>query len=102
VDIADRGRGAPTACRDIYGMPEHFCLRALESGTSEPAASPNDRCPAAVKPPEASAFAAPASALLDVVETAKQRRESQLDQCCYGWCSQVPSGTVLKSHPKTK
>lgn len=102
VELADPSRAAQPACRDAYGMPESFCLRELETGTTEPAASPYDRCPLAVKPPEASSFSAPASALLNVQQTAQARRDSKLAKCCYGWCSKAPSGTMLKAHPKTK
>jgi len=78
-------------------------MRELEGGTSQPAASPFDRCPVALKPPEVVAFAAPPSALLDAAQTNQRRRDKQLAECCYGWCSKAPSGTVLKeSHPKIK
>ena len=99
--VADPSKAAPMQCRDTYGMQEHFCLRELES-TSAPAPRPYDRCPVAVKPPEQSSFSAPASALIDVASTAKQRDETKLADCCYSWCSKVPAGTVLKGHPKTK
>jgi hypothetical protein len=102
VDVADPSRAAPAACRDAYGMPETFCMREIETETSEPAAAPYGRCAAAVKPPDVSAFSAPASALLDVPQTTQRRQDTKLPECCYGWCSKAPSGTVLKSHPKTK
>jgi hypothetical protein len=102
VEVADPGQAAVAQCRDAYGLHENFCLRELESGTSEPAPSPYDRCPLAVKPPEISAFSAPASALIDVAETSQRRQSTKLAECCYGWCSKAPSGTVLKGQPKTK
>jgi hypothetical protein len=102
VDIAQASQAAPAACRDAYGMHENFCLRELEAGTTEPAASPYDHCPLALKPPQDSSFAVPASALLDVAKTTQTRQESKLAECCYGWCSKVPSGTMLKAHPKIK
>jgi hypothetical protein len=102
VEIADPGRAAPAACRDAYGLPENFCMRELEGGTSEPAAAPYDRCPVAVKPPEASAFSSPASAGIDFAQTTKKRQETKLADCCYAWCSKEPAGTVMKPHPKIK
>jgi hypothetical protein len=102
VDVADPSRAAQPVCRDAYGIQESFCLRELENGTSEPATSPYDRCPLALKPPEASSFSAPASVLLDVTQTTQARRDSKLAECCYGWCSKAPAGTMLKAHPKTR
>ena len=103
VELADPNLAAPAACRDASGLHEGFCMRELEGGTSQPAASPFDRCPVALKPPEVVAFAAPPSALLDAAQTNQRRRDKQLAECCYGWCSKAPSGTVLKeSHPKIK
>jgi hypothetical protein len=102
VQVADPAQAAPAQCRDAYGMHENFCLRELEGGTSEPAPSPYDRCPIAVRPPEASAFSAPASALIDMAQTTQRRQDTKLAECCYGWCSKAPAGTMLKSHPKTK
>ena len=102
IDVADPQQAAPPACRDAYGWRESFCLREPETGTSAPAASPYGRCPAAVKPPENSSFAAPRSALLDVLQTAQRRRETKLSDCCYGWCSKAPPGTVIKNQPKIR
>ncbi len=104
VKVADPSTAAPTACRDSYGLAQKFCMREPEGGTSAPAGSPFDRCPVAVKPPESVAFASPSSALLDANETSQRRRDVLLADCCYGWCSQIPAGTVLKpsAHPKIK
>ena len=103
VNVADPRKAAPLACQDSNGLHESFCMRELEGGTSTPAQSPYDHCPVAVKPPEVVAFAAPKAALLDVAQTEQRRRELQLADCCYGWCSVPPSGTVLKAaHPKIK
>jgi hypothetical protein len=103
VKVADAGQAAPMACRDSSGLRESFCMRELEGGTSTPSASPYGHCPVAVKPPEVVAFSAPSSALLDVAETSQRRRDLQLPECCYGWCSVPPAGTVLEaSHPKIK
>jgi len=104
VKVADPGLASPEACRDANGLRESFCMRELEGGTSLPAPNPFDRCPAALKPPENVAFSAPNSALFDVSRTAQRRRDMQLADCCYGWCSITPAGTVLKTstQPKTK
>jgi hypothetical protein len=103
VKVADASQAAPVACRDSNGLHEGFCMRELEGGTSTPSASPYTRCPVAVKPPEVVAFSAPSSALLDAAQTGQRRRDMQLPECCYGWCSVPPAGTVLKvSHPKIK
>lgn len=103
VKVADPSHAAPSTCQDSSGLHESFCMRELESGTSAPAPSPYERCPIAVKPPEVVAFAAPGAALLDVAQTGQRRRELQLADCCYAWCSVPPSGTVLKpTHPKIK
>jgi hypothetical protein len=102
VKVADPSLASPAACRDANGLRESFCMRELEGGTTGPAPSPFDRCPAAVKPPDVVAFAAPNSALFDVAQTAQRRRDKQLADCCYGWCSIAPAGTVLKAQPKIK
>jgi len=102
VTLADASKATPIACHDSEGLAQQFCMRELESGSSQPAASPFNKCPAAIKPPEVVAFSVPTSASLDVTETAKRRHDTLLADCCYGWCSKVPSGTVLKAHPKTK
>ena len=99
VKVADPSQASAAACRDINGMHESFCMRELEGGTSLPAQTPFDRCPAALKPPEVVAFSAPNSALFDVSQTAQRRRDLQLADCCYGWCSITPAGTVLKTSP---
>jgi hypothetical protein len=103
VQIADPSLASPAACRDANGLRESFCMRELEGGTSLPGQSPFERCPAALKPPEVASFSAPNAALLDASQTAQRRRDKQLAECCYGWCSIAPSGTVLKtSQPKIK
>jgi hypothetical protein len=103
VTIADPNQAAPNACSDSSGFHESICLRELEGGTSLPASRPFEGCPLAIKPPEVLSFSAPSSALLDAEQTAQRRRDVQLAECCYGWCSKTPAGTVLKSaHPKIK
>jgi hypothetical protein len=101
--VADPSIAAPVACQGLSEMHWGFCMRELEGGTSVPSASPYERCPAAVTPPEAVAFSAPPSAALDWAETGRRRQEKQLAECCYGWCTRMPAGTVLKSsQPKIK
>jgi len=102
IEIADPSRAAPRQCRTADVIYENFCLREPETGTSQPASGAFDRCPVAVKPPEISAFSAPASALLDVAQTTKRRADIKLPECCYSWCSKAPAKTVLKAQPKTK
>ncbi len=102
VKPASVSSAAPADCRDSAGLREGFCMREPEGGTSAPAASPFEHCPSALAPPEVVAFAAPASARLDVAQTTQRRRETLLADCCYGWCSSTPVGTVLGAHPKTK
>jgi len=102
VSLSDPGKAAPQQCRDAYGMRESFCMRELEGGTTEPFNEPFERCPAAVKPPEVAVFAAPTSALLDSSATAQRRQDTRLPDCCYGWCSKAPPGTMLKTHPKMR
>jgi hypothetical protein len=102
IDVSDPSLASAAACRDVNALHESFCMRELEAGTSLPAPNPFGRCPAAIKPPEVSAFSAPTSALFDVSRTAQRRRDKQLADCCYGWCSITPAGTVLKSQPKIK
>jgi len=102
VALSEIGKAAPSQCRDAYGMHESFCMRELEGGTSEPFNEPFGRCPAAVKPPEEEVFSAPASAALDAAATTQRRQDTRLPECCYGWCSKAPPGTMLKTHPKTR
>jgi hypothetical protein len=101
VAIAPASGAKPQACADRYAMPETFIMRETESGTSEPAAAPFDRCPSAIKPPESGAFAVPEAALLNPVETATRRQQIRLADCVYTWCSKAPVGTVL-TQPKTR
>ena len=103
VEIADPALASPAACRDANGLRESFCMRELEGGTSLPAPSPYERCPAALEPPEVASFSAPKSALLEASQTAQRRRDKQLADCCYAWCSIAPAGTVLKTpQPKIR
>lgn len=104
VPLGDPNRAAEASCTDSLGLPESFCMRELESGSSSPAASPYEHCPVAVKPPELLSFSAPSSALLDLSRTAKRRQDMGLADCCYAWCSQAPAGSVSKkkAQPKTK
>lgn len=102
VKVANPAQAASASCRGTEEMHEGFCMREMETGTSLPGQSPFERCPLAVTPPAAVAFLPPPSALLDVSETDRRRREKQLAECCYGWCSRTPAGTVLNSRPQPK
>lgn len=83
-------------CREPLAFRESTCIAALESGTNGGiAASPYNACPAAIRPPAATAFSVPAGALFDARLTAA-RRKAQEALCCYGWCSQAPPGTALE------
>jgi hypothetical protein len=83
-------------CREPLAFHESTCIAALESGTSGgTAASPYSACPAAIRPPAATAFSVPRGALFDVKLTAA-RRKSQEPLCCYGWCSLAPPGSSLE------
>jgi hypothetical protein len=101
VTLASPSSAKPAACSDRNALPESFCMREPETGTSASAASPFDHCPAAVRPPEAGAFAVPEAALLNSTATATRRQQTRLSDCCYTWCSKAPVGTVL-TQPKTR
>jgi len=89
-------------CSDQNAMQEHYCMVEPEAGVSDSAASPYDRCPAAIRPPPAVAFSAPKAALFDPSRTGEKRQQGQ-NECCYGWCSKTPPGTGLRTQPpKTK
>jgi len=83
-------------CRDPLAFHESTCIAALENGTNGgTAAPPYSACPAAIRPPAATAFSVPRGALFDVRLTAN-RRQAQEPLCCYGWCSQAPPGSSLQ------
>ncbi len=82
-------------CRRASVFRETYCIPELESGTSYPAPSPLSACPLAIKPPAGAAFAVPPAAPLDLNETQRRRAAGQR-QCCYGWCSENPSGENLQ------
>jgi len=102
--VVDASKAGPLACADSNGLRENFCMREAEGGVSQPISSAFERCPAAVKPPDAQSFSAPGAAQFDQVATADRRQQSKLAECCYGWCSKAPAGTVLshKHQPKIK
>ncbi|HEY8943995.1 MAG TPA: hypothetical protein VIM73_07030 [Polyangiaceae bacterium] len=81
------GCDQPGAVRESYCMPE------LEGGSSIPADSPWERCPLAIRPPEAIHFSVPKAAPLDFSMTG-DRRGRGLTECCYGWCSRMPAGVL--------
>lgn len=82
-------------CGAVRAFREHWCAPTLESGSSEPASPPFDRCPVAVAPPRATSFSVPPGALLDPAYTS-QRRSQGFDECCYSWCSQHPVGIPIE------
>lgn len=83
-------------CRQPLAFAESYCVTELESGTKgELAASPFDRCAAAIKPPPAAAFSVPAGASLDP-RLSSARRQSGENLCCYSWCSIAPPGTSFR------
>jgi hypothetical protein len=92
LKLAEVSEVLPYAGCDKPGaMRENYCFPELESGTTKPAPAPLDRCPLAVRPPEAVSFSVPKAAPLDVAET--QARHQRGDgSCCYGWCSRMPAG----------
>jgi hypothetical protein len=90
----------PTAvvdrCRQPLAFHESYCIAELESGTDGGvAAAPFNACPAAIRPPAATAFSVPDGALFDVRLT-RARRQSREPLCCYGWCSLAPPGSSLE------
>lgn len=72
-----------------------------EQGSSLPAASPFDKCAAAVVPPAKAVFAVPEAAILDAQATGTHRSKGQ-SECCYAWCSQAPPGSGLQGGPAKK
>jgi hypothetical protein len=92
--VADVDEVDAAACQQPNAMRERLCISAAEAGVSDAAASPNDACAAAVKPPAGVAFTPPKAAALDVQATTDKRSQG-LAECCYGWCSKAPLGTGL-------
>lgn len=101
ITLAQPSSAKPQLCAERNALPESYCMREPESGTSLSAAPPFDHCPAAIKPPADVAFAVPEAALLDPTATATRRQQARLADCCYSWCSKAPVGTVI-SQPKTR
>lgn len=92
LSVADVDDVLPHAGCDLPGaMRESYCFPELENGTSTPSPAPLERCPLAVRPPEAVSFSVPKAAPLDVAET-QARRQRGDPSCCYGWCSRMPAG----------
>jgi hypothetical protein len=83
-------------CRQPLAFAESYCTTELESGTTgELAASPFERCAAAIRPPAAAVFSVPPGAHLDpALSTARRKGGDAL--CCYSWCSIAPPGTSLR------
>lgn len=92
--LADTDDVDVSSCQQPNAMPERLCISTAEAGVSDPAASPNEQCAAAVAPPPGVAFTPPKAAGLDLQATA-ERRSQGLSECCYGWCSKAPLGTGL-------
>ncbi|HEV8248088.1 MAG TPA: hypothetical protein VGP93_20075, partial [Polyangiaceae bacterium] len=85
-----------SGCQQPLAFHESYCMTELESGTEGAlAASPLDRCPAAIQPPQASSFSVPPAALLDVKATSWRRSKGR-PECCYSWCSIAPAGSGLE------
>ncbi len=82
-------------CGEALSMREQYCLAEPESGSSQPYASPLERCPAAIAPPAGAVFSAPAGALLDP-QASFARRGQGFRECCYAWCSIAPPNTGLQ------
>ena len=83
-------------CREPLAFHESYCVAELESGTrGAPASAPYGACPAAIRPPDATAFSVPSGALLDHRLTAARRSANEA-LCCYDWCSIAPPGTGLQ------
>lgn len=98
---------AEVEVREVSDVPEHagcdqpgavresYCMPELESGSSNPADVPWEKCPLAIRPPEVIHFSVPKAAPLDFAMT-EERRNRGLTECCYGWCSRMPTGLVLE------
>jgi len=83
-------------CNEPLAFPEKFCMPEPEGAVStERAASPFERCAAAVRPPQGAAFSVPSAALLQPALT-NERRGLGFTECCYAWCSIAPPGTGLE------
>lgn len=84
-----------SGCSTDVSMRETYCFDVPESGTSQPAPRPFDRCPSAVTPAEATAFHVPKAAPFDPTVT-MNRRGSGFNECCYSWCSKAPATPTPK------
>ncbi len=82
-------------CNDVLAFREHWCTYTLESGTSEPASAPFERCPLALRPPATAVFASPKGAPFDAQYT-WQKRQQGFNECCYTWCSHRPAGITIQ------
>ncbi len=76
-------------CSSARTMRETHCIDEPESGASMPVAAPYNRCPAAIRPPEGSAYQVPDGALFDWEQT-QTKRTAGFGACCYSWCSEGP------------
>lgn len=102
VDVREPDDVAPEAgCDQAGAVRESYCMPELESGTSQPAESPLDQCPVAIRPPEVLHFSVPKAAPLDLVVT-EERRGRGFPECCYGWCSRMPVGIFQEKKPEPR
>jgi hypothetical protein len=89
-------------CNEPLAFPEQYCIPEPEGRIStELAQAPFDRCPAAVRPPEAAVFSVPVAAALHPGLTSERRLAGErtgqaFGECCYAWCSIAPPGTGLE------
>jgi hypothetical protein len=91
LNVAEAADVLPYAGCDVPGaIRENYCFPELETGASTPAPAPLDRCPLAVRPPEAVSFSVPKAAPLDVAERQASHQRGD-GSCCYGWCSRMPA-----------
>jgi len=95
--IADPAQVPPgSGCQSPLAFRESYCLTEPEAEISGAlATAPYDRCPAAIEPPQAAAFAVPKAALLDWKSTSSRRSQGR-PECCYAWCSNAPPGSGLE------
>jgi hypothetical protein len=85
------------SCSGHHQYAAYDCAPAPESGTTVPAASPHEYCPAALE------FTDPESAekrllALDPLMTSKLQRDAGARRCCYGHCSTAG----WEGHPRGK
>ncbi len=97
LDVAEVSEVPPgSRCNEPLAFPEKHCMPEPEGRISTQLADPPfDRCPAAVRPPQAAVFSVPTAALFHPGLT-NERRAAGFGECCYAWCSIAPPGTGLE------